>query len=352
MGIMQMAMGISAGGIVVPIGLIIPYTQASNPDGWGTFSSANNRFIVGAGSSYGAGSTGGATTFSASGTLSTTGSHGGSLADYSAGRNSPGSDAVPSPNISSGSHSHTFNITATAQDVYKNFRLIKSTAEVPMPADGILLGVSSLTDLTNVETSTDRFLRAASSYGGTGGSSSVSGSATTSSNGSHVHTQSSFRLNTSSDAGSPPNLDLTTGAHTHSASISGSLNTKRIYVSAWTNAASEFDLVGGGIAMWESATPPDGWAICNGAGGTPDMRDYFVRIGTTGNHGSTSGNNSCSWSVSASGSASHNHTNTYPQAWGGSAAHASYSWSHTHTGSGSTSVVPPYYGLYFIQYQG
>lgn len=40
------------------------------------------------------------------------------------------------------------------------------------------------------------------------------------------------------------------------------------------------DLVGaaippGGIIAWESATPPTGYAICNGGNDTPDLRDYF-----------------------------------------------------------------------------
>ena len=32
----------------------------------------------------------------------------------------------------------------------------------------------------------------------------------------------------------------------------------------------------GGIIMWSGATPPDGWAICNGENNTPDLRGRFI----------------------------------------------------------------------------
>ncbi len=32
----------------------------------------------------------------------------------------------------------------------------------------------------------------------------------------------------------------------------------------------------GGIIMWSGTTAPDGWALCNGANGTPDLRGRFV----------------------------------------------------------------------------
>lgn len=347
MSVQQMFFATS-GGAVAPIGLIVPYTSASTPAGWTSFSSADGRFIVGAGSSYSAGATGGSTSVSVSGATSSAGSHNptntGQLG-YSG----------PTPNTSSaGAHTHPFSISGiTAQDVYKDFRLIKATAKSKIPANAILFGATSLADLTNTETSTDRFLRANSSYGGTGGSSSFSGSATTGSSGAHNHGSRNQTSNPSNNPPYPhgPTGDL--GGHTHTASLSGTLNTKRRYLSAWTNAAKDFNLVANGIAMWESATPPDGWYICNGANGTPDMRDYFVRVGTTGNHGTASGDNNAPWSVSASGNAPHSHINTTAKGDRASpASHGSYAWPHSHAGSGSTAITPPYYALYFVQFAG
>jgi hypothetical protein len=339
--------------IPAPVGLIVPYTGASAPANWTDFSSANDKFIVGAGSSYTVGTTGGNSSVSISSSLGSAGAHNGpgttGTIYYSYGTQSP------TGNSSAGAHTHNVSTSTSALDAYKNFKLIKCTSAAQIPADAILFGVSSLSGLTNVETSTDRFLRASSSYGGTGGSASFSANASSGSAGSHNHG------NTAIGAGSGPTSNSKPlsgqGGHSHNVSISGSLNTKRIYLSAWSKAASAFDLVAGGIAMWESGTPPSGWAICNGLSGTPDLRDYFVRIGNTGNHGTTGGDNNAPWSGSSDAfNSSHNHIDTgYPNSREGGAApfqHGSYPWSHTHNMSGSASVVPPYYALYFIQYVG
>lgn len=42
------------------------------------------------------------------------------------------------------------------------------------------------------------------------------------------------------------------------------------------------------IVMWYGtlATIPTGWVICDGAGGTPDLRGYFIRGALAGNAGS------------------------------------------------------------------
>ena len=32
----------------------------------------------------------------------------------------------------------------------------------------------------------------------------------------------------------------------------------------------------GGIILWSGETIPDGWAICNGSQGTPDLQSKFV----------------------------------------------------------------------------
>lgn len=46
----------------------------------------------------------------------------------------------------------------------------------------------------------------------------------------------------------------------------------------------------GGIIMWSGETVPDGWLLCDGANGTPDLRDKFViGSGNTYNTGDTGG---------------------------------------------------------------
>lgn len=39
----------------------------------------------------------------------------------------------------------------------------------------------------------------------------------------------------------------------------------------------------GGIIMWSGSTVPDGWALCNGENGTPDLRGRFV-LGVSDSH--------------------------------------------------------------------
>jgi len=341
MSIQQMMMSIAAGGAKAPVGLIVAYTDAGTPTNWTNFSSADGKFLVGAGTSYSAGGTGGSNTASISGSFSNTGSHTGNSANFGQGG--------PAGNSSAGSHSHNLSVTATTTDVYKDFRLIKCTAESKMPANAVLFAASSLTTLSNIETSTDRFVRANSSYGGTGGSSSISGSGTTDNTGSHQHPSGAGTVSSYSTQ-----ISRSAGAHSHPFSISGSLNTKRRYLSAWTNAAQEFDLEANGIAMWESATPPDGWYICNGANGTPDMRDYFLRLGNTGNHGTGAGDNSAPWSTTtAPFSSPHDHVQGNTSGPGNAGArHGGWPWSHSHNASGSVSVTQPYYALYFVMYAG
>ena len=346
MGSQQMMMGMAGEtGVPVPAGAILPYSSSSAPSGWSLFTSANGRYIVGAGSSYAAGATGGETTKAISATASNTGTH--------PGQPRPGGTCGPGPNDQNpgGAHSHNISVTASCEDVYKDFVLIKADAETLIPAGAMLLGASSLAELTNVETTTDRFLRANSTYGGTGGSSSLSGPGTSSNSGSHNH--GSAAGNCSPEGEYPGNGAGPSGSHSHAFTVTGTLATKRRYLTAWTNAAEEFGAALNGICMYESGTPPAGWSICNGTNGTPDMRDYFCRIGNTGNQGTSAGDNNVSWSASLSNDVPHGHIS------GGGrsnqqqdAGHNGKSWSHTHNVSGSVTVTQSYYALYFIMYTG
>lgn len=337
--------------VVVPAGLIVPlYNTSSTPSGWSDFTAPNGRLIVGAGSSYSSGSTGGSSTATISGTTSSTGAHNptSSLTGETPGSSPPECGAWTN---SAGAHTHTFSSSVSTTDAYKTFKLIKASANTPkLPANAMLFGSTSLSGLTNVETSTSRFLMANTSYGSTGGSSTPSGSATTSTNGDHYHGYA----NDSGDGSYNQRAWVTTGNHNHSLTVNVSLNTKKAILSAWTNASAEFNLAANGIALWESATPPEKWFICNGANGTLDLRDYFLYIGNTSNQGTRNGDNSASWSISqAAFSTAHNHYyTTIGSAPGGARSHLSYAWSHTHTASGSQSIVQPYYALYFIQYGG
>jgi len=115
----------------------------------------------------------------------------------------------------------------------------------------------------------------------------------------------------------------------------------------------------GAIIMWSGSISsiPDGWALCNGAGDTPNLSDRFI-YGTTGTPGGTGG----SPTIPA-----HNHTvdigtfnsGTTGFTWMG--ANPGFSriadYRHTHsvnppatgtTTNGGASNIPPYYSLAFI----
>lgn len=122
-----------------------------------------------------------------------------------------------------------------------------------------------------------------------------------------------------------------------------------------TTAAS---IPSGVIVMWSGLLTniPDGWAICNGANGTPDLRDKFICGTSTGENPGATG-----------GEASHTHSVNPPNTQtgvvneGGNVIFGSptpvstaASLAHTHDvniasfTSGSAATLPPYFKLAFI----
>ena len=105
--------------------------------------------------------------------------------------------------------------------------------------------------------------------------------------------------------------------------------------------------------MWESATAPSGWKLCDGTNGTPNLEDHFIESVTNGDENTIStGDNTVNVLISRSTthSATHSHasgsanseTLVYPA--------GSYAWSHSHTISADEdlSFLPSYYALTFI----
>jgi len=138
----------------------------------------------------------------------------------------------------------------------------------------------------------------------------------------------------------------------------------------------------GGIIMWAGLVNeiPIGWYLCNGANGTPDLRDRFiVGSGSTYSTGSSGGSKdavvvSHTHTASTNTTAAHTHTPAFYNEDSHSRGSAptsgntgdstgsrttSSAGSHSHTvtvnGTGQSGVnanLPPYYALAFIQFKG
>jgi len=129
----------------------------------------------------------------------------------------------------------------------------------------------------------------------------------------------------------------------------------------------------GSIILWSNETVPAGYHICDGTGGTPDLRNRFICGATDGSDLLTTGgvDSHSHTNPSTSTYSSHTHSfsgntggaNDYEQtALGGSST--AVLQSHTHSFSGTTSSngshyhtvpntsiasnLPPYIKLYYI----
>lgn len=121
------------------------------------------------------------------------------------------------------------------------------------------------------------------------------------------------------------------------------------------------------ISLWYGATDaiPEGWALCDGQNGTPDLRDRFV-VGAGDSYavGATGGSDTVT--LTTAQMPGHNHSwyyNTYPQTnqgyptvfsvWSGEGkvtqGRVDATITTTSTGSGSAHENrPPYYALCYI----
>jgi hypothetical protein len=158
-------------------------------------------------------------------------------------------------------------------------------------------------------------------------------------------------------------------------------NSTKVATTAFVQGAG---IPSGGIIIWSgsSGAIPSGWYLCNGANGTPDLRNRFiVGAGSTYAVGATGGSadsivvaHTHTGTTNSSGTHDHTSDTTVPRvqigtdngtAWAG-AASGTYGTSttttpvaeagaHTHTfttassgSSGTNANLPPYYALCYI----
>ena len=349
---------------IVPQGLIVFYNDTIMPDGWSQFTLANNKAIVGAGSSYSVNSSG-----NGNGLTPSLSGFGGSTG--SGGSHSGSNHALDKTTISSsgshisgdgtaGSHSHNLGNIVLSQIDRTNSVLIKSDVEKDtFPAKTQILSTGNMSSLgLSQGRSTNKPL-----FGSTSNTElDNAGYIQLTSAGSHTHLGNYFSYGDGywynpnngtyyyeyADKGNhSQNLTLNSGEMT--------LELKRVLLSLWTNASQSFEMASGMIAMWESLTPPDGWLLCNGSNGTPDLRDCFIYPVTTGSENTTpQGDNKFRVNINRTitHNGSHDHTQNYNTGyWYYDQKYLqTYSWSHNHSISRNNVVdyLPPYYALSFI----
>ena len=337
-----------------PAGIILPFHSAGSiPDGWAAFSAANGKYIVGAGSSYAATTIGGSNQVSIAGVTTVGGAHAGS------GNlcHTAGAGAGDCAGSITESHDHSVSESATVEQTYRDYRLIKAQRQISvLPPDVLALSnydFSSSQWLSNALGTSDRLMKAAAADGGTGGTETPTHAFALVNGGLHDHANvvagNCDTYNKGCCGGCTPDA----GLHNHTGSCGTTLNTKRFYLAAWKAAHQRVFALPNMIGMIESATAPSGWALCDGTNGTPDLRDFFVRIGSIAQMGTFGGNNSSNWvQTSMSTSANHNH-GAECIASGGSAGcgsrHPTNSGAHSdHSFSLAATYLPPYYALSFI----
>lgn len=113
----------------------------------------------------------------------------------------------------------------------------------------------------------------------------------------------------------------------------------------------------GSIIMWNSATPPMGWSLCDGTNGTPDLRNRFV-LGVSSNHGLGQTGGEEAHTLSVNEMPNHSHSFSLPQGdqnWGNGNGNAFWGGSYGR-GIGTNAVgggaahnnMPPFYALSYI----
>ena len=347
----------------VPVGAIVPLSGDAIPSGWAAYTAADGKYIVGAGDTYAVGDTGGSLTATGwSGSTDSRDMHanGGGFTRFEIKQGATDINAGVgvygdgSPNTT---HSHTFSIGTLTPDLPRreNRLIIKTgSADTNFPAAAQVFGLPNLllAGLTRVVTSANRLL-VAESANANAGAATLSLSGTTGSGGTnHDHrTVSAVRDDDLGPSAMIYGYNTAVGSHTHTFSLTLNRNIKKKALALY-GSDGDFAVIPGMIVLWSGSlgSLPADWVLCDGAGSTPDMRDYFIEIAPEGGEGVSSGDNTLTVNGSTSSHA-HNHRGSGSlQGLRTFAALHSDNGTHNHTISATRDWVPPYYALAAIMY--
>lgn len=411
----------------VPSGVIFawPSTEASIPSGWSRVAGLDSKYLQGTAAGVNPGATGGSATHThtspslnhtqvahthnpsltlsgfstsarATGTLyvaSKTHTHGASVSSVTATNNATTATVVE----------------ASSDPPYYDVIWIQSdgTTDIPNSAVALFNSVTPPSGWGKADGGDSRpnmlgqFLRGAATGldgGGTGGATThTHTSSHTHTQNSHTHTVGSLEASSGTVGANPGDgsSGVATNGHTHTGSgtspstaatnnaadgniASANGEPPYRYLVPTQNTSGAGSTPGGVIGVWTGtlASIPSGWALCDGTGGTPDLRAYFVKsINVDGDLGLTGGTQGHGHSATAHNhtQASHSHGETYTSGVGvGTVGIGQLSGTavivlpgHTHTVSLASTIAtnnsatltvdtnsdtrPPFYAVAFIQ---
>ncbi len=351
------------GGIDVPSGAITGYNgtlaEAAALEGWalcdGTADTPDlrDRFVIGAdGGDYAAGTFGGSLTDQVTGTSSTDGAHG-NIRGLGAG--SGGGSGYKRG--TAGTHAHA--ITADLDPPVPPSRTvvyIMATAPGPLPGGAVawLFDTEGKSAFEAFEDLRGRFAFgvADDARAAVGDDSRTLANIRVATDGVHVHPTS-----TDFAGGSTNHPNVGGGGHEHDAPVEDDpVDIPRPPFRALLGVIAP---KGGGAPArlvlayaGDTGALPDGWALCDGSGDTPDMRGRMpIGVDDTLDLSDIGGDASAiphDGGGSLSGSAPHNHDSAAP-ALAAYGDHSTYAWSHEHASwSGSIDPVPAWAALPFI----
>jgi hypothetical protein len=341
----------------VPVGAIAMLSGSTLPPGWGDYTDADGKFIVGAGDTYEIGDTGGTASFTGdSGTTSVAGGHVGT-STYNVNMSGPGAYPVRNPSgwILRGEHDHTYSAMTINPNLYRreNRLAIKtgeSGASIPDTIYVLGLGGLSQASMSKISSYANRFLKSASANQNLGTTWQADPYGTTGETSfGHIHSGGIvYRTGPFSPIYVPDESGGVTHAHLLTAETTQKLKRRGITLYGGT---ADYDVIPGVIFMWSGSigSLPTDFVLCDGTNGTIDMRDYFCVL-----NGSSEvapiGNNKASVQYISSEHA-HTHTTT-KRDLGSDVMQNLHSGAlpHQHSWTTETDWMPPYYALAFIMY--
>lgn len=345
-----------------PASAIIPYWQniGSIASGWAQYTSCPSTYAPIGVNSWGLGAT--ASSGSVTATSVSTSNHTGTI--Y-AGYNAYGSPACHYANVlcttANGGHNHTVSFDPYYTIPYIGSPFIYATANTyTFPNNGwvfsygLNLGVYGLSQIGFSATQYWLF-QGRGSNTNSASSTSTGTAATTSAYAGHTHGGTGYF--TGCVAGANMYLHQAGGSHSHSVTMSmNQWPQSRVCSPWWVGGTSYTDRGGYGVmCMYPSSSAPEGWSLCNGTNGTPDMRDRFILISPNTTYGGwAAGSFNMNWTGTTNNAGSHQHRSVlYPYAVPTSNHyHSNNLGNEAHAFNHSQWWAPRLWGIYWIMFTG